>query len=104
MTMVKRRRSRLSKHNPQIQTSNRFLLLEEILGDWNEAVNGDQEEIYPNDNIPTRQKEKQQCRTPEFPITESYIKTDCGYIKNFKKLHQATKHMLKLLGTFGKLE
>ena len=73
--------SRLSKHNLQFQTSNRFLPLEETIEDSNEAENGDQEEIYPNNNITTRQKEKQQRRRPEFPITKNYIKTASVYIK-----------------------
>ena len=33
-------------------------------------------------NIPTRQREKKQHHRPEFPITENYIKTGGGYIKN----------------------
>ena len=44
-----------------------------------ETENSDQEGIYPNNNIPTRQKEKHlRCR-PEFPITKKYIKTGGGY-------------------------
>ena len=51
-----------------------------------EAENSDQEEIYPNNNISTRQKEKhQRCRS-KLPITENYIKTGSGYIKNKKNL------------------
>ena len=55
-------------------SNNRLLPLEETIEDWNEAENGDQEEIYTNNNTPTKQKEKQQSCRPEFPITENYIK------------------------------
>ena len=40
-------RSRLSKHNLQLQTNNRFLPLEEMIENFNEAENGDQEETKP---------------------------------------------------------
>ena len=53
-------RSQLSKHNLQLQTNNRFLPLEETIEYWNEMKNDDKEEIYPNNNIPARQNEKQQ--------------------------------------------
>ena len=66
-----KKRSFLSNHNLQIQTSNRFFPLEETIEDWNEAENCDQEEICPNNNILRRQTEKKQCRRPEFPITEN---------------------------------
>ena len=46
-------RSRISKHNLQIQTNNRFSPFQETIEHWNEAENGDQEEIHPNNNIPT---------------------------------------------------
>ena len=42
--------------NLQFQTNNRFFPLEETIEDWNEAENGDQEAIYPDNNITTRQK------------------------------------------------
>ena len=71
-------RSRLSNNNLQIQTNNSFLPLE----DWNEAENGNQEEICTNNNIPKRQREKKQRRRLELPITENYIETGGGYIKN----------------------
>ena len=77
-------RSRISKHNVQFQTNNRFLPLEETTEDLNKTENGDKEEIYRNNNILTIQKEKQQCRRPECPIMENYNKTgrSCIKIKN----------------------
>ena len=55
-------RSQLSKHNLQIQTNNRLVLLEETIEDWNEAENDDQEEIYPNNNTLITQKKQQHHR------------------------------------------
>ena len=37
--------------------------------------NGDPEEIYPNNNISTKENDRQQRRRPQFSITETYIKT-----------------------------
>ena len=54
-------RSQIAKHNLQLQTNNRFLPLEETLEVWNKVENCNQEEIYPNNNIPRGQKEKHQC-------------------------------------------
>ena len=78
-------------------------MLEETIENWNEAENGDQEEIYLNNNILARQREKKQRHRPEFPITENYIKTGGGYIKNKKKeFYRVIKHMPKLQGIFRK--
>ena len=79
-------RSRLSNQHVQIQINNKFLLLGETIEDQNEAENGNQEEIYPNNNIPTSQREKQQSRRPEFPITVNYITTGAAHIKNNKRI------------------
>ena len=43
--------SRLSNHNLQIQSNNRFFRLQETTEDWNETENGGQKEICPNNNI-----------------------------------------------------
>ena len=60
-----------------------------------EAENGDQE-IYLNDNIPSRQEVKHQCRRPVVPITESCIKAIGGNIKNKKNLLRTAEHVPKL--------
>ena len=44
-----------------------------------ETENSDQEGIYPNNNIPIRQKEKHLHCRPEFQITKKYIKRGGGY-------------------------
>ena len=44
----------LSKYNQQVQTTNKFLPLKEAIEDMSEAENGDQEELYSNDNIQSR--------------------------------------------------
>ena len=49
---------------------------------WNKLENCNQEEIYHNNNIPRRQKEKHQCPRPEFAIMGNYVKTGGSYIKN----------------------
>ena len=79
-----KRRSHISPYNQQIQTSNKFLLLEETIDDMSETENGDQKEICRN-NIPTIQKEKHHRRRPEVPITKNYIKSGSGYIRNENK-------------------
>ena len=92
-------RSRISKHNVQFQTNNRFLPLEETTEDLNKTENGDQEEIYRNNNILTIQKERQQCRRPECPIMENYNKTGGSCIKN-KKLKKNCTGRPKIFRNF----
>ena len=79
-----KKRSRLSNHNRQIQTSNRFLPLEETKEDWNEAENGDQEEICPNNNISPRQRGKTQLHRPKSP--NGTLKRVGGFIKHKSKI------------------
>ena len=59
--------------------------------------NGDPEEIYPNNNISTKENDRQQRRRPQFSITETYIKTG-----GKKILYRANKHMSKPQATFEK--
>ena len=72
--------------------------------DISEAENGDEEEMYPNNNVQVREKENHQRCRPKSPIAQNYVKTRGGYIKIKKKLYRTTRHMVKLQGTFGKLE
>ena len=54
--------------------------------DISEAENGDEEEMYPNNNVQVREKENHQRCRPKSPIAQNYVKTRGGYIKIKKKI------------------